>query len=246
MTQQRKWVLGYFIAFVIMIIMNYTAGSSVGNVADDNPTIIQPAGFAFAIWGLIYVLIFIWMVKLFFSKGDQFSVSIAERLKYWPIINFILNGVWIVAFTQQWMVISTIVILALLFTLFRMHTITSAELYHWYDRLPFSIYFGWVTIASIVNIFTAFSNYNIESLLGMSELVWTIIAIMAAALIGIFIAGFFNDWLYPLVLIWPFFGIYMESGDISTGLNITLAAASLTLVITAMIIISKKTRAMRA
>jgi len=244
MTKQRKWVIGYFIAFVIMIIMNYTAGSSVGNVADENPTIIQPAGFAFAIWGLIYVLIFIWMIKLLFSKGDK--PPIAERLKYWPIINFILNGLWIVAFTQQWMIISTIVILALLFTLFKMHTIISAELYHWYDRLPFSIYFGWVTIASIVNIFTAFSNYNIESFLGMSELTWTIIAIIAAAFIGIFIARFFNDWLYPLVLIWPFFGIYMESGDVSTGLNITLAAASLTLVATAIIDISKKTKAMRA
>lgn len=243
MTRQMKWIIGYFIAFVIMIIMNYSAGSSVGNVADDNPTIIQPAGFAFSIWGLIYVLIFIWLIKLFFSKSDK--TTVIERLTYWPIINFILNGVWIVVFTQQWMIISTVVILALLFTLFKMHTIISAGVYHWYDRLPFSIYFGWVTIASIVNIFTTFSNYNIESFLGMSELVWTITLVVAAALIGMFIAGFFNDWLYSLVLIWPFFGIYMASGDVSTGLNITLAAASLILVITAIIIISKKIKAMR-
>mgnify|MGYP001015748914 CR=1 FL=1 len=243
MTRQRKWVIGYFIAFVIMIIMNYSVGSSVGNVADDNPTIIQPAGFAFAIWGLIYILIFIWMIKLFFSKNDK--TSVVERLTYWPIINFILNGVWIVTFTQQWMIISTIVILALLFTLFRMHAIISAELYHWYDRLPLSIYFGWVTIASIVNVFTVFSSYNMESFLGMSELAWTIIAIVAAALIGVFIAWFFNDWLYPLVLIWPFFGIFMESGDISAGLNISLAATSLILVIVAVIIIFRKTKAMK-
>ena len=243
MTRQRKWVIGYFIAFVIMIIMNYSVGSSVGNVADDNPTIIQPAGFAFAIWGLIYILIFIWMIKLFFSKNDK--TSVVERLTYWPIINFILNGVWIVTFTQQWMIISTIVILALLFTLFRMHAIISAEPYHWYDRLPLSIYFGWVTIASIVNIFTVFSSYNMESFLGMSELAWTIIAIVAAALIGVFIAWFFNDWLYPLVLIWPFFGIFMESGDISAGLNISLAATSLILVIVAVIIIFRKTKAMK-
>lgn len=242
MTRQRKWIIGYFTAFIIMIIMNYAAGSDVGNVADDNPTIIQPAGFAFAIWGLIYVLIFIWIIKLFFSKNDQSAIT--ERLKYWPIINFLLNGIWIIVFTQQWVIISTVVILALLFTLVKMHTIISVELYHWYDRLPFSIYFGWVTIASLVNIFTAFSNYSIDSFLGMSELLWTIIAIMAASFIGIFTAWFFNDWLYPLVLIWPFFGIYMENGDVFTGLNVSLAAASLILVITAIMIISKKVKVM--
>ncbi|SDK86725.1 tryptophan-rich sensory protein [Lacicoccus qingdaonensis] len=241
MTRQRKWVIGYFTAFIIMIIMNYSVGSDVGNVADENPTIIQPAGFAFAIWGLIYVLIFIWMIKLFFSKNEQ--PSITERLKYWPIINFILNGIWIVVFTQQWMIISTIVILLLLFTLIKIHIVISAELYHWYDRLPFSIYFGWVTIASIVNIFTAFSNYNIDSFLGTDELIWTIIAIIAAALIGLFIAWFLSDWLYPLVLLWPFFGIFMESGDVSTGLNVSLATASLILVITATVIIIRKIKA---
>src|SRR5690625_2288600 len=241
MTRQRKWIIGYFTAFIIMIIMNYSAGSNVGDVADDHPTIIQPAGFAFAIWGLIYVLIFIWMIRILISKKGQ--PDIVERLKYWPIINFILNGIWIVVFTQQWMIISTVVILALLYTLIKMHTVISAEPYHWYDRLPFSIYFGWVTIASIVNTFTVFSSYNIDSLLGMSELIWTIIAIIMAALIGIFFAWFFSDWLYPLVLIWPFFGIFMESGDVSTVLNVSLASAGLILVMTAIVLISRKIKA---
>ena len=111
----------------------------------------------------------------------------------------------------------TIVILLLLFTLIKMHTIISAEPYHWYDRRRFP-YFGWVAIASIVNIFTVFSNYNIDSLLGMSELTWTIIAIITAALIGVFLPGSSVTGSI-LVLIWPFFGIFMESGDVSTGLN---------------------------
>ena len=80
MTRQKKWVLGYFTAFIVMIVMNYSAGSSVGEVADDNSTIIQPTGFAFSIWGLIYVLILFWMIRLFFSKKDQSLLT--ERLKY--------------------------------------------------------------------------------------------------------------------------------------------------------------------
>lgn len=238
MSTQRKWVIGYFIAFVIMIIMNYSAGSDVGNVADDNPTIIQPAGFAFSIWGMIYVLLLIWMIKLFFTKNEEQPLT--QKLKYWPILNFLLNGIWIVVFTQQWMILSTIVILALLFTLIKIHTIISAELFHWYNRLPYSIYFAWVTIASIVNIFTLASNYNVESFLGMDEMIWTIIAIIAAVMIGIFVAWFFNDWLYPLIIIWPYLGIYVKSGGMEAGLDVTLALGVLALIITVIFFIMKK------
>src|SRR5699024_4831170 len=131
----------------------------------------------------------------------------------------------------------------LLFTWIKMHTIISAEPYHWYDRLPFSIYFGWVAIASIVNIFTVFSSYNIDSLLGIIVLTLSIIAIITASLICVFFAWFFSDWLYPLVLILQFFVIFMESGDVSTGLNVSLASAVLILVMTAIVLISRKIKA---
>ena len=52
MTTHKKWVLAYFITFIVMIVMNYTVGmtgSDVGGTANDNETIIQPAGFAFSI-----------------------------------------------------------------------------------------------------------------------------------------------------------------------------------------------------
>lgn len=247
MTTHRKWVIGYFITFIVMIAMNYTVGtmgSDVGGTANENETIIQPAGFAFSIWGLIYTLLFIWIIYLFFSKKDKSAIT--ERLKFWPIVNFLLNGLWIFVFTQEWLFASVIVIVAMLYTLAEIYSSISETNYTWFDRFPFAMYFAWVTLATIVNIFTWATGNNVDTILGMDELTWTIIVLIVAGLIGIAIALIFRDWVYPLVLIWPLIGIYAESGDVSTGLNITLLIVAIALVITAIMVIVQKARALKA
>ena len=237
---QKKWALGYLVAFMIMIFLNYWSTTNVGIVADDNQAIIQPAGFAFSIWGIIYILVFIWIIKLFFTR--EWENSAAQRLGYWPIVNFLLNGTWILVFTQELLFLSTIVIFSLLVTLIIIHDRISKGRYHWYDRFPFSIYFGWVTVASVVNVFAWAVGSNIESILGMDELTWTIIMLAAATLIGIFVSIVFKDWLYPLVLIWPFYGIYIENSNAYMILDGTLIIISILLVITSLSVIVKKVR----
>ena len=247
MTAHRKWVIGYFIAFIVMIAMNYTVGiiaSGVGDVANNNETIIQPAGFAFSIWGLIYILLFCWIIYLFFSKKDKRFIT--ARLKFWPILNFLLNGAWIIAFTQEWVLASVIIIAALLYTIAQIFISISETNYHWFDRLPFSIYFAWVTVATIVNIFTLATAKNVNTILDMDELTWTIIALIVATLIGFAVGLFFKDWIYPLVLIWPFFGIYVNSGGSFIGLDVTLAVISMVLVVVAVIVIVNKVRSLQA
>lgn len=245
-TAHRKWVIGYFLAFIVMITMNYTVGMSgtdVSDAANNNEAIIQPAGFSFSIWGLIYILLFIWMIYLFFSKKDKSYIT--ARLKFWPILNFLLNGVWIIVFTQEWVLASVIIIAALLYTLAMIFTSISETNYHWFDRLPFSIYFAWVTVATIVNIFTLTTANNVDTILGMGELTWTIIVLIVAALIGLAIGLIFKDWLYPLVLIWPFIGIYVNSGGVSTGLDVTLAVISIALVVVAAVVIVNKVQSLQ-
>lgn len=109
--------------------------------------------------------------------------------------------------------------------------------YRGYNRLPFSIYFGWTTVATIVNIFSLALNNHIQTIFGLDELSWTMIALILATIIGIFIAISFKDWLYPLVLIWPFYGIYIENNNYYLSLDVTLITASLLLFITAIIVV---------
>lgn len=236
MKKQRKWVIVYLITFFIMIAINYISGRNIGSIANDKQAIIQPAGFAFAIWGLIYILILIWLIKLF--KMGIIDKEIVHRLKYLPIINFLLNSLWIIVYTKQWFLVSVIVILALLYNICRIYVMLFD--YLGYNRFPFSIYLGWTTVATIVNIFSLALNNNLKSILGLNELTWTIFAIIMATLITYFIAISFRDWLLPLVVIWPFFGIYVENRSNYLILDITLFLVTLLLLIITVIMILKR------
>ncbi|MFD2829479.1 tryptophan-rich sensory protein [Corticicoccus populi] len=219
MNSQRKWAVIYLIGFSVMIFLNYWSAVNVGIVADENQALIQPAGFAFSIWGLIYILLFIWIIKVFFSETGAVTV---KRLHIWPLINFLLNGLWILVFTAGWILLSSAVIILLLVTLIKMYTETSNQDYHWFDRLPFSVYFGWVTAASVVNIFTLLVSYNQEMFLGIPEISWTLLAVLLITVLTVYIGFQFRDWLYPLVIVWTYSGIYIENDNMYPLLDIIL------------------------
>ncbi|MCC5894765.1 MAG: tryptophan-rich sensory protein [Alkalibacterium sp.] len=207
-TKQRFGII-YSVAFVVMIAMNYLVGSDVGTIADENQAIIQPAGYVFSIWGLIYILLAIWIIRLFFLNHERDQVY--ETLHYWPIANFILNAMWIVAFTQRWLLASVIIIIGLLITLiviYKKITKTSSD---WFDRVPFSVYFGWGTVATIVNIVDLVKDEGIEEVAGLNEYQWTLILLVIATVIALFVSLAHMDWIYPLVFVWSFAGIIVEN-----------------------------------
>lgn len=210
MKKYTQWPVIYLIAFTVMIFLNYWSATNVGIVANQDPAIIQPAGYAFSIWGIIYILTFIWIVRLFFNR--QKAQHIVDRLSFLPVINFLLNGFWIIAFTQEWLLVSTIIIALLLINLVSMYTrLSDINSRQWLDRLPFSIYFAWVTVATIVNIFTWFIGAGIDSFIGLSELSWTNIMLVVASLLMGYIAFSYKDIVFPLVFIWSYIAILIEN-----------------------------------
>ncbi|WP_197073426.1 hypothetical protein [Salinicoccus sediminis] len=109
-----------------------------------------------------------------------------------------------------------------------------------FDRLPLSVYMGWVTIAALVNIFALAVNNDVETFIGLNELPWTIIMLVFAALAGITVALRFEDWLYPLVFIWPYFGIYAENDSMYMSLDTTLLITALALLAAAVMAVSRR------
>ncbi|MEY8371552.1 tryptophan-rich sensory protein [Aerococcaceae bacterium 50-4] len=221
MKTHKKWSIIYLIAFTVMIFLNYWSATNVGNIANQDPALIQPAGYAFSIWGPIYLVTFIWLIRLFVKakKGKQ----IVDTLGILPVINFLLNGAWIISFTQEWILLSTIVIALLLVNLVSIYTrLSRLNDRHWFDRLPFSMYFAWITVATIVNIFTWFISTGIASFLGLSELSWTNILLVVATLIMGFISLKYKDMVYPLVFVWSFIGILVANQFTYSSLGLIL------------------------
>lgn len=209
MDYKKKLGIIYLGFFVLMILANYLTGSNVGNIADQNESFIQPAGYVFSIWGLIYILLFIWIIRIFFTRYE----GVYERVNYWLVGNFLLNALWIIVFTQEWLLVSNLVIIGLLVTLIVIYKKMTKVQGHWFDRFPFSIYMGWVSVATIVNIVTWVVGNDIEELFGLNEYYWTLILLVIATALAVWIAVKHLDWVYPLVFVWAFSGIIVENDN---------------------------------
>ncbi len=198
--------------YVVMIAINYSAGSSVEGIANEKSALIQPAGYAFSIWILIYFLLLLWIVKGFFVQGKKVSVYI--DLQVLIPVNFLLNGAWILAFTQQKILLSTIIILLLLLSLILIYRKIKHNVNRGlFDLIPFSIYLGWVSVASIVNVFTYFVHNDITTFLGIGELGWTVIMLIFGCALAVSFSLMNQDALYPLVFIWSYIAIYVKDQE---------------------------------
>ncbi|KQL58333.1 MULTISPECIES: tryptophan-rich sensory protein [Bacillaceae] len=237
MKQTTRLGVIYLLFFAFMIVTNYMSATNVGTVANQDQALIQPAGFAFSIWGIIYFLLFIWIMRIFFV--NRWSGEIYTRIGYWLPANFLLNSLWIIAFTQEWVFLSVIIIIGLLLTLIVIYFKINRLDFRWYDRLPFSIYLGWVSVATIVNVFTWFVQSNTTTFLGLSEVPWTIIMLLVGTLLAVMIAFAYRDIFYPLVFIWAYSAIVVEN-SMPSIIVVTVICIAIQLALVVFILLRKK------
>ncbi|HSV32455.1 MAG TPA: TspO/MBR family protein [Atribacteraceae bacterium] len=208
------------VAYVIMVGVNYLAvllplgGRSTGQISDNYQNLFAPAGYAFSIWGLIYALLGIYVVYQLWHKKDELVAKVNRIF----IVNALLNASWIFAWHYDLIWLSVIIMLGLLITLikiadiFHKRAITPKET--WLVRLPFSIYFGWITVATIANI-TVFLVYLGWNGFGLPESFWTVLVLLVGMIIGSW--RMFRDRFFPygLVLVWAYSAILAKHLSIS-------------------------------
>lgn len=220
--------ISYVLAFGLMIFLNYWSATDVGVVADEEQALIQPAGYTFSIWGVIYFLLFLWLVRLFFTEKK----ALIKDLHVWVLLNFLLNGLWILAFTNQWIGVSTGIIFVLLGTLTVLYQKIRKSHGDLLDRIPYSIYLGWVFYATVVNVFTWLFDLQVFPILGIPEVGWTILALLVVTVSGAWFAFKSTDPVVVLTFMWATIGIFVESGFQEVTLAITLACSLLVYLLT--------------
>ncbi len=151
------------VAFVLTVIVNSLAGSTklIGGVttaviSDANPTLITPAGYVFSIWGIIYFLLGVFVVfqALPSQKGKEYT----KKIGWLFVLSSIINIVWLFLWQYNFLSLSVVLMFLLLISLILIYTRlgigkTQAKLSEKLAiSLPFSIYLGWITIASIANV----------------------------------------------------------------------------------------------
>jgi translocator protein len=203
--------------FILTVAVNSIAGSTTliggrdtATISNNNPTLITPAGYVFSIWGVIYILLGVFVV--YQALPRERSSDYHGKIGWLFVLSSIINIAWIFVWQFESLILSVVLIFALLLTLIaiylrlgigRSKVKTSEKLA---VHLPFSVYLGWITIASIADVAVTLTAYKWDGF-GISPEVWAIIVIAVALVITMLMLGIRKDIAYALVVIWALVGI---------------------------------------
>lgn len=197
------------LSLIVVIYVNYLAnalpinGMTTGALSALYPNFFVPAGFTFSIWGVIYILLIIYVAGSWMPK--------AAETNFMPYIWFIVTGAanagWIFAWHFRMVWASVAVMILLLFSLIRLYLLTRESA--WFLRLPVSVYMGWITVALIANI-TALLVHLGSGINTSFEAYWAVIMMSVAVVLTTLLRFRFNDPWYQLVTLWALFGIAMK------------------------------------
>lgn len=210
------------VTYVVMIAVNFLANSlpinnrSTGDISDAYPNLFAPAGLTFSIWGLIYLLLAGYVVYQFLSfekLGEQKKEGLLKKVNLLFIATSIANISWIFAWHYDFISLSMLIMAVLLGLFIKIANVIRTEQLTPKEKLfiaiPFSVYFGWITVAAIANITVFLVSIGWNGL-GIADYVWTSIILLVGALIGILRMHKDKNIAYGLVFIWAYLGILFK------------------------------------
>jgi len=188
-------------------------GQNTGEISDRFPVYFVPAGYVFSIWGIIYLG---WIAFLLFQfRASQKESGRLRRLGYLFAISNLANAAWLFCWHYNRFGLSVLVMLALLGLLIasylRLNVNRSSvtRLEYWSVDVVFSVYLGWITVATVANI-TDWLYFVGWDGLGISAQAWAVTMLAVASLLGLAMALTRQDAGYLLVLVWAFIGIALK------------------------------------
>jgi hypothetical protein len=239
----RQWV--NVLAVVVTIAVNGLAnalpinGQQTGEISDRFPVFFVPAGYVFSIWGLIYLGLIAFAV--FQVLPAQRTNPRLQRVGYWFALSCLANTVWILLWHYNMFPASLLVMLVLLASLIVIYlrldigrtAVGTAE--KWAVNVPFSIYLGWITVATVANATDVLYHLQWNGF-GISPEIWAVLMIGAATIICLAVILTRRDVAYSLVIIWALIGIAVKQSDRSQIVT-TMAVAMAVVIAVALIVV---------
>jgi benzodiazapine receptor len=212
--KNQKW-LNLFM-FLAVLLVNYLASIgkinrlTPGKISDSIRVLITPAAYVFSIWGLIYLLLLVFVIYQFLPKFEN-SLPV-KTISYWFSLTCLLNIAWIFSWHYKQFALSLVIMVAFLITLMvimnKLYKISPmlSVLEKRVFKLPFSVYFGWISVATIANtsfvlVFTNWKRFNI------GPDYWSVIILFVIMLLGITVLTLKKDQAFVWVFVWALIGI---------------------------------------
>jgi hypothetical protein len=218
-------------AFLLTIIVNALAnalplnGKTTAEISDSYPTLFAPAGYVFSIWGIIYTLLLIFTVYQALPK--QRESQFVNKIGFFFVLSSLANVIWLFLWHYEQIVPSVLPMFALLGALIVIYLRLDigrakfAAKERLFVHVPFSVYLGWITVASIANVAAALKAINWDGF-GLGEVTWTVAMIVVALAVTLAVIFTRRDIAFSLVIIWALIGIMVKQ---SAQQNIVIIAA---------------------
>lgn len=211
------------IGFLGTIVVNGLANAlplnnqTTGALSDKYPNLFVPAALTFSIWGVIYILLAIFVIYglIIAIKNDTQKSAFIENIGILFFISSLANIGWIFAWHYEILPLSLILMLVILGSLIaiylRLHIgkSDSSNSEKYLVHLPFSIYLGWITIATIANVTAVLVSINWTTF-GLGEQFWAVAMIIVGIAIALSMLLTRKDIFYCLVIDWALLGILLK------------------------------------
>ncbi len=207
------------VALVFMLVMNGASeaiplnGQTSAEISNRLPIFFVPANYVFGVWGIIYVLLIIFVV--YQALPSQRENTFLRKMGYWFALSCLANGTWLVLFHYNLFALSMVAMLVLLASLLIIYTRvrvgqgTVSRADHWCIQIPFSTYLGWITVATVANASYVLFDAGWNGF-GISGEVWAAVMLVVAAVITLTIIITRRDVAYTAVLLWALVGIIIK------------------------------------
>lgn len=183
------------IALIVTVVINYLSNTGVFNnstmasVSARYSNYFTPSGYAFSIWGLIYLLLAAFAIyQARGISGEREVPAVVEKIGWLFVVSCAANSAWVLAWLYDFTGLSVLIMIILLSSLWMIIVRTRMEMdlipikkiaLTWW---PFAIYLGWISVALIANVAAYFTKIGWDGF-GLSPIAWTVIMICVAGLV---------------------------------------------------------------
>jgi len=210
-------------------------GISTGEISDMFDVYFVPAGYVFSIWGLIYLALLAFSIyQLLPAQRENPRI---QRINVLYIISSIANIGWLISWHYLVFWASLVIMLVLLVTLILIYLSLGIgrSKVAWTEtlflRIPFSLYLGWISVATIANVTDVLYYYQWGGW-GVSPIIWAMIMLVVGGALAATMTFSRRDIVYNMVFIWAYIGIAVKLADTYPVVITSLAVAAGILLLT--------------
>ena len=245
--RQITIIIATAITIVVNLFSSFITGKSVAAISDRFPVPVTPAGWAFSVWGIIYIGLIAYAI--YQALPAQRANPRLRRIGYLYVLGCAANVAWLFLWVNEQITLSLIAILVLLLSLIALYLRANMNrsnidrVERWCVNIPFGIYMGWITVATIVNVTVVLYNLGWNGL-GISPEIWTTLLLIVGTVIALGVGITRVDIAYMATVIWAYSAILVK--NIPIPMIAITASVMIAILLLAIVLITIRRKQLRA